>query len=286
MSRWRESTATIERMAGKALYITAMPHSGAGLTGLLLGLHPMLIGIGNAYSLVGADADWQDRADEVVCSCGSSAAGCAFWGRVRDRLGGSTEAPTRERYRLLLEVFHEIFPGRIPVDSSGSLEGLESLVAMGEFKVNVLHQIRDVRGWSLAARRAGAGRSWFALFRRWYRENRRLNDVLSRMALPAARISYDELGLYPGRAVAQVCEFLHLEPVDGARSWADTQSHCLLGNSAAAGRLRRDVSYDDHWLHVSGWLLATALCPGIMRYNARTVYGNIATPFDRKERAS
>jgi len=276
-----------------------MGFSGSTLLDLLLGGHRRFVGIGEVFQLLKPNRYWLERSRDVLCACGRVMEECEFWRPVCDRLRKGDFSTTAQKYKMVLDVFDDVFgKDRVPVDSSKYLHNLKVLHEMPEVDLKVLFLIRDIRGWGLSARKARRRqrqfhlkdllkvygskaafhwfvRTWFGLFLHWYHSNRRMQRYLRKENIPTFQLGYEELCLYADRIIPKMCEFLGVEPVENMFSPKDSHSHTALGN---ASRFQTDkragLFYNNRWFYETEWLLLAALFRHIMRYNAKEVYSN------------
>jgi len=286
-------------MSEPVVYVASMPFSGSTLLGLLLGGHPKMVGIGEAFRLLRPDRDFLSRSGETVCSCGKVMDECEFWRPVCEELRRRTFDSLSEKYRMVLRVFREVFGrDRVAVDTSKYLPFLRVLHEMPDIDLKVVHLVRDVRGYGLSARKAsrrsnrfslgqlvrahGAkaglyylGRTWLGLMLHWRRNSKRMNRYLERENIPTFQLGYEELCLHADRMIPKLCEFLGAEPVPDMYSPRNSHSHDALGNASRfQSDKRAGLFYSNRWCYETEWLLPAALLRGVMRFNARQVYSN------------
>jgi hypothetical protein len=130
----------------RVIFVASCQHSGSTLLDLMLGTHPQLVGLGEVYSLIDPKYDLFCKPELRRCSCGSSLAECAFWGRVCSELKGRRNLDARRRYDIVFAVFREVFgPDVVPIDSSKHVKALRTLYEIGGQGVEVIHLAKDVR---------------------------------------------------------------------------------------------------------------------------------------------
>ena len=64
----------------KILYLMGAGHVGSTVIDVVIGAHPRIESLGEAWKLPGA---WADPASDRVCACGAEIRACAFWREVR-----------------------------------------------------------------------------------------------------------------------------------------------------------------------------------------------------------
>ncbi len=292
-------------MASQVVFVAGLTHSGSTVLDLLLGRHPRLVGLGEVVPLLRPGSRKLDEPDRS-CSCGALLTVCPFWSPAREALREYPDAPLPQRYRVLMDVFGEVFgKDQIPLDSSKSLRALQIVAAVPDLSVRVLHLLRDVRSWTVSRldtdvrRRMFTLRDLYALYGRqvwrpfalrsasarflvWYHGNRRIQRLVAEKNLPVFQFGYEEFSLNPDRFAGEVCRFLEIEPLPSQPVLSGSKSHIALGNRM---RLRPDkqvaISYDSRWFYRTEWVLPSLLLPHVMRYNRRNVYRNTRLPLPR-----
>lgn len=283
----------------EVVFIAGTSHNGSTLLDLVLGGHPRFVGLGEIFPLLKTGSDQLERTSETLCSCGKHMDQCPYWGQLSVKLLTNRDASTRDKYRILLDAFDEAF-GKdcVMVDSSKSLKALQMLVSVPEVEVKVLHLIKDVRAWTVSIRDRFKRRGEFHIkdllrkygwkagipymrrmslycFRRWYLENRKLQDFLKRRNTQVFQLGYEELCLYPKSMFHDICKFLGVEMIDSMFSLQESGSHSVGGNRMASQMEKRQgIFYDNRWFYRNDWLLPMAIFPHIMRYNKKEVYRN------------
>jgi hypothetical protein len=190
-----------ERSLSELVFIAGSSHSGSTLLDFLLSGHSRFVGLGEIANVI-RDDDWGlPETRRRRCSCGRPMAECPFWGAFDRRLPTTSEHSFDRRYRLVLDTFREVFGSdRTPVDSSKYLPHVLRAGAIADLRV--LHIVKDVRAFTVSqidnARRKGRRRRSpdlrpASLFRRWYRENRKLSRVLAERDIPHLLVGYEEL---------------------------------------------------------------------------------------------
>lgn len=159
-------------------YIAGYGRSGSTLLDILLGQHPMLLGVGELANL--SKRVWVNN---EYCSCGARVRDCAFWGEVVHRFTGrlgaealGTYARLQRRYEslavfgrfgrlgretafadyrahteALLAILTEVSGKPVVIDSTKLPGRALSLAAMPGIDMRLIHLVRDGRGvaWSM-----------------------------------------------------------------------------------------------------------------------------------------
>lgn len=166
----------------KILYLMGAGHVGSTVIDVVIGAHPRIESLGEAWKLPGA---WADPASDRVCACGTAIRACAFWREARGvwaelvgddgvtryvgsmrRFEGSRAAwprllqsrlrPTAEfleyqrRNRALYEAVRRASGKPMVVESSLSPRRAYVLATTPGIELYLVHLVRDGRGviWS------------------------------------------------------------------------------------------------------------------------------------------
>jgi hypothetical protein len=166
----------------KILYLMGAGHVGSTVIDVVIGAHPRIESLGEAWKLPGA---WADPGSERVCACGTAIRACAFWREARGvwaelvgdddvaryvtsmgRFEGSRSAwprllqsqlrPTTEfleylrRNRALYEAVRRVGGKPMVVESSLSPRRAYVLATTPGIELYLVHLVRDGRGviWS------------------------------------------------------------------------------------------------------------------------------------------
>jgi len=290
------------------VYILGLSHVGSTLLDLTLSSHPRFIGLGEAFCLL-RDLHLLER--KIYCSCGKMIHDCPFWGVAADRLLKNRDKNLPVKYKILMEVFNEVFEeSQILVDSSKRLDDLKVLMQIPEIDIKVIYLIRDVRAWTISRlnnrklfpryfekdghytkRLASQYGKKIYVFRRiipyltrmpayffllWYYQNKNIKKYLETQNISKFYLGYDELGMQPETMVPKIFQFLGEEKKDGNFSTESSRSHILVGSVKKDDPKRREtIFYDNRWIYRNEWLLPAALFRNVMKYNAKEVYQNI-----------
>lgn len=261
------------------LFIAGLTHSGTTLLDILLGRSATLVGLGEIVPLLRSEKAKLQEEDRR-CSCGQVIPDCPFWSRValEQRLLG--DSSFESRYVSLLDTFHDVFgAGRIPVDSSKSMQALEAVTSVPDLEVKIIHMLRDVRGWVVSRRDLDARqkvsfwqRNAFARFLIWYFGNKRVMKFTKVRNLSRVSLGYESLVFDPDATVSSLLRDLAIEDEIVLDSDSSSQSHVILGNQMRLGSGKNRITYDYRWLIRRDWILPALLFPQVMEANTQWVY--------------
>lgn len=287
----------------KVVFIAGLGHSGSTLLELLLSSVPNFVGIGEAFQLVDPRNRLIDDPADRICACGSNILECEFWAPHIPRLQQLRTSATRERYEYVIASAEKHFgEGTVVIDSSKTPEALRSLLEVPELDLRVIHLVKDVRSWyvSMDAANARFGTDFASnlrrfgplrgsakqlqkltavTFRRWLKENKRIDSIIEASNLQAITISYEMLCLRYRDSLRSLSEFLGLDDMETIGQSTALTNHNATGNRMRHGFRPGDIHYDQKWLARSDWLLAALLNPDVMAYNKKHVYpSNFSEP--------
>ena len=276
---------------------------------LILGSHPMFVGLGEIFQVLRPDMNRFNTNE--YCSCGKLVDECLFWGPAAEALRNTQSLGPKERYRQVFNTFDSIYDNQtILIDSSKLLSVLKIVNTMAEVDLKVIYLIRDVRAWTISrinhrtknpgyygprgryVKRLAGQFGWAAQaagwafpfatkmpayhFWLWYMQNKQIQKYLHLNAVEYFQLGYDELGLNPERMMTALSEFLDIPDSGLDFSSLDSRSHVLIGNTKKTDAKRRQgIFYDYRWLHRNDWLLSAAAFRNIMKYNSQEVYKSI-----------
>jgi len=259
----------------KVIYIAGLGHSGSTILDMLLSTTRRAVGLGQVWTVL-REQPTITRAR--ICSCGTTAPKCDFWGPVIDELHKST-APSHpgRRYRLVLDRVDEMYGAETAVvDSSKQVANLQFLADdQHGIDLRVLHNIKDVRAFTISTldnerrkqRRQGIP-EW--IFYQWYRGNHMIErQVTQLLARPPLRIMYEALCFATDQVASQVAGHLGGDYIDTGADLNAGNTHIISGNRArlpgSAGVTR--LSYDHRWFVRSEWLRPYFIMSPVRRYN-------------------
>jgi hypothetical protein len=285
------------------VFISSLSHSGSTLLDLLLGTHPKLIGLGEIYKVIGFSENQLDSERSMRCTCGQKVDDCRFWSPTFDELQKHAELNLQEKYRLLLDVFRNIFgEDYYLVDSSKYNAPLSLLVNMDEVQLSVIHLIKDVRAFTVSHRDALPAELKYKaiptlfgspslsqtlydlsikspgyLFWKWYLRNKAAQIRIKSSSSNALSLSYEEIAWATETSMQRLFSFLDLAlPKNVSASPENTQSHIFMGNHMIADSQKmKTIRYDDRWQSRGDWKVVARLFPNIMDYNSKHVYARI-----------
>lgn len=271
----------------RLLYICSLPHSGSTMFSLFLGTHSRLVGLGGidrAVQVLAEAVGDAKKSAKLQCTCGAPGLACPYWGEVARRLPGGDATQRRGRYELALDAFQSVFgDGVWPVDSSKHVEPLAEVRLIAGLDLKAVHVMKDVRSQTAsdidrARRDRGIQRPGALLaveyFWRWRRENRKIDDFLTRYEVARRRVGYEEACLAPEVIMGVMSEFLGVPREAGSLKLGESRSHLIVGNRMRGQEEKQTLRYDHRWFARRDWLPAALLLPQIMRFNSSAVYGN------------
>ena len=120
----------------------------------------------------------------------------------------------------------------ILIDSSKYLDWTSQFLDQTRYPIQVIHLIRDPRGW-FASERRRTPMSVEAAMQRWLGANRYLKDYMQSHGLPCFTGFYDELAIQPEVYFPPLCGFLGMTFDKAALQYWNYEHHGLGGNGAA-----------------------------------------------------
>jgi hypothetical protein len=269
----------------RIIYVVGLGHSGSTVLDMLLTTGGKTVGLGQVWTVL-REEPAQSRVR--VCSCGAAASDCPVWGTILLRLAElSPDASARDKYQIVLDSVDQLYgPDMALVDSSKHAEYLKTLIAMPASETTVLHNIKDVRAFTISTldnNRRKQGRSELPekIFYQWYRDNRASLALAGRLLGRAPiRVNYEGLCLSLGSTVARLAEALGEDYIDPGASLDQGHTHIISGNRlrlAERGEPKR-LGYDYRWFTRHEWLRPYVLLPMIRQYNEQCLreLGDIA----------
>lgn len=280
----------------RLLYIASLPHSGSTLLNLLVGNHPGLVGLGGIDRAVSWVVDRREETAAMNCSCGETAANCAYWGKVFAATGNHRPQTMTERYQLAMDVFSEVFgDDKWPVDNSKTTEPIKQLGGMPGMDLRVIHLAKDYRSSNVSLvesaehkdRQKGRRSKPRALLStkaalRWYRENQQIRERVAALDLRLAGVGYEELCLNHQEAISIIAALADLPPAEVSIDTRDSQTHLFIGNRMRSEEEKATLSYDYRWFFREYWRWPMVLLPFVGRRNRDWVYGNNIDKWSRE----
>jgi len=258
----------------RIIYIVGLSHSGSTVLDMLLTTGGKAVGLGQVWTVLHEEPT---RSKSRVCSCGAAAPDCPVWGRILNRLVQlPAGTPLADQYQIVLESVDGLYgPDVAVIDSSKHAEYLRTLTTMPAVEVTVLHNMKDVRPFTVSTldnrlRKGGRGGLPEKIFYQWYRDNRAgfalAGQLLGRAPI---RVTYEGLCLSPDVTVARLAEALGEDYVDTCVPLDGGHTHIIAGN-----RLRlpeqgktKQLAYDHRWFMRHEWLRPYILMPMVRKYN-------------------
>lgn len=291
------------------VYVTGLSRVGSTLLDLVLGCHTQIIGLGEVYEII--RPDWDRLNSDFICTCGKAREDCIVWGTVSKELKRMANDSEESRYRLVLDVFYDVFGDQaILVDSSKLLSGLKVLQKVsGAQNVKIIAMTRDVRAWTISrldhrSRYSDSYKingfyvqnlqknygplvtpfKWMIpflsqrasyYFLLWYYQNKQYNTFLAQQKSDIFRLGYEEFALSPEVTLPLLCRFLGVDLEEKMFTPLHSKSHILSGNPMKSDKSRnRRIQYDHRWFKRNEWIFSAFLFKNIMSYNSATVYSN------------
>ena len=282
-------------MASGLLLIRGLGHSGTTILDLSLGVHPEIMGLGEAMRLLR-----QPRPEEISCgpaylrghgrfkrrcTCEALAVNCPLWGPMLDWLSTHDDLPLEKKLDRLLALAErsKSMPGQssprwIVESYQADTISPDWLAEQLGRPVRVIFLVRDARSWIHSRiRRVRNPLTGCQALMRWWWLNRKMERKLNASCCPVFQMGYEELALEPEKTLERLCNWLNLT-FDKAmlHPGGNSSSHILSGN-----RIRFDIDhcanirYDASWLTCQSPAVSFALgIPAIASMNQRLVYSS------------
>jgi len=130
------------------------------------------------------------------------------------------------------------------LDTTKLATRLTYLLDVREFRVKVVHLVRDVRGFAASAKRRGESPSGAA--RVWRQDQLAIERILSASpSTPTLRVRYEDLCANPGDTLRRLWDFCGVEPI-AASTIVRAREHHVIGNNMRMGDLI-EIRFDDLW---------------------------------------
>jgi hypothetical protein len=180
-----------------------------------------------------------------------------------------------DKYRAVLSRANDLYGAEMAiVDSSKQLSGIISLKGLPELNLLVLHNLRDVRAFTIsmidnAIRKNSRASLPEMLFLEWYRSNRSVCYEVSRaQGRTPLRITYEALCFATEMAADRIAAYLGDRYIDPAADLKSGPSHIISGNRfRLCDAEKTNISYDCRWFSRSEWLRPYVLMPMVRKYN-------------------
>jgi len=264
------------------VYIVSLVRSGSTFLQYLLSAHPGIVGLGEIGLTIREYTKPSGPSKAALsCTCGEEPRSCPFWGPILQELRGMSKL---EAFKLVLERFVKLFPGKVLLDSSKQFSYFEELyipiIEAGYLNVmpKIIFLVRDFRGWSLSINRHlikdGKANLWNAGFLfnsyRWLYLNLKLFNQAKRSNVPVLSVYYENLVFDLKRQLHRIYNFLELEFAEPG-SFDKAVLHELYGSqrmkrAAAKGM---GVVYDPDWMQEWRFLLYGPLLLPVAVFNEK-----------------
>lgn len=201
----------------KLLLIRGLGHSGTTMLDLALGVHPQIIGLGEATRILATPKPGDEHRGpsqlrgtfrfEKRCNCGAIAAECPMWGPYLEWLRLNDQMPMQEKVQRLLTGSLHAGEALWHVDAyQDDLEMTRLPETM--FDIRIIHFVRDfapgfIPGPRPVARQASA--AWQRVSWRADGMSTPLLKELFATLYPMFRLEYEELALQPQRSLQLLC---------------------------------------------------------------------------------
>jgi len=244
----------------RVVLIAGAAHGGTTISNMVLGQHHDIFPTGKLRGFPQGGMFGEHN----VCSCGTRAAECTFWSRIRSEFAPWQDRPEAQRipvlYRLISEASGRPFVG----DVTHNVAYARLLQSLRDIELYLVHLLRDGRGvvYSRIRKDQRIGvlddSGWQRLRRvarvagRWASQTRQFAQLEHDLGQRAARIRYEELCRDPHAALAPVGSCLGLDFDAIGRRLGNGEAmqpvpHMLRGNVRLRARgdvvLRRDTTY-------------------------------------------
>jgi hypothetical protein len=254
------------------IYVAGLGHSGSTLLDLLLGTAKKAVSLGQIWTVLREDPS---KSEARICTCGAPAPECIFWRPILKELKSSHRSPESDRYRAVVARAEDLYgPKMAIIDSSKQVANLAILSRLSELRLFVLHNVKDVRAFTVsmidnAVRKSTSAGSPERLFLQWYRTNRAVHsEVSKRQGQPPLRISYEAICFATQTVADRVSDRLGDRYIDAKAALNSGLSHIISGNRFWLSNSNgADIAYDSRWFGRSEWLRPYVLMPMVRKYN-------------------
>ena len=274
------NTSTGDSKPVEILYIIGSGRSGSTLLCNILGTQPDFVNAGEIYNFRHC-FDTVNKYDRH-CSCGAVLDECLYWKKAitlagaragTDRLDlkfGDPSTLVVHNYAML-SVIRVITGKRVIIDSSKRFNRLQMLLASPQFRITMLHLVRDGRAFAYSEMMTAMKRNlphklhFFRRLLKWQNKNIGVRLTFGRM--PSYHLlHYEDFVNNPNKVLSEITGWygMSFDPAQLDRQ-DRTQMHEFSGNSDFISRksmeIRMDTRYLEHldaWKWVPGTLLAAA----------------------------
>ncbi|MFT7034894.1 MAG: hypothetical protein ACJA2S_003414 [Cyclobacteriaceae bacterium] len=147
-----------------------------------------------------------------LCSCRTNVNKCIFWSKVFNQWKMCQNHDVKKAYKIVISTFSNYYGDKILVDSSKYFSALQIFIEMSEFKLFVVHLMKDVRAFSVfkndrIREKKGKVNSFkiLKLFRTWYKFNVKMQQYLGTNDIKSSQIGYEEICLSPQLSMSLLC---------------------------------------------------------------------------------
>jgi len=264
------------------VYIVSLVRSGSTFLQYLLSAHPGIIGLGEIGLTIREYIKPSGPSKLALsCTCGEEPRSCPFWAPILQELRGRSKL---EAFKLVLERFVKLFPGKVLLDSSKQFSYFKELyipiIEAGYLNVTpkIIFLVRDFKGWSFSIKRHlikdGKANLWNAGFLfnsyRWLYLNLKLFNQVKRSNVPVLFIYYENLVFDLERQLHRIYNFLDLEFAE-PRTFDKAVLHELYGSQSMkrAAAKGMGVIYDSDWMQEWWFLLYGPLLLPVAVFNKK-----------------
>lgn len=185
----------------------------------------------------------------------------------------------KKAYKIVISTFSNYYEDKILVDSSKYFSALQIFIEMSEFKLFVVHLMKDVRAFSVfkndrIREKKGKVNSFkiLKLFRTWYKFNVKMQQYLGTNDIKSSQIGYEEICLSPQLSMSLLCCNLDIAFEENMVDLRNTKSHILLGNRMRLSRDKESIVYDARWFTRNSRVIPSLIFSKIMQFNKMNTY--------------
>jgi len=266
------------------IYIVSSAHSGSTLLDLILGSHSAIQSGGEFYKF-----PMKSKIEDGIsqpCSCGEKIIDCDFWQRVLE--GANLDFEAIQSSQDFFSLYDRMIPSMLKVagkshfvDSSKRLTRLKKYLKSDQFRVSIIHLVRDPRAVAYSfvrkKKRVLANQEMFSsrvnppkyLQSLWLilRGNMRYIVEMSKQK-GFHTVKYEDLVVNPQQALSGFLERIHLPFEDSMVHYYDHAHHVIGGNRMRFQK--RPLALDKEYLHnlsAFEWFAGTCISlPILLKY--------------------
>ena len=285
------------------LFISSLERSGSTILDLSLSEYSNVVSLGEVWRVIKPHGDGLASVRDRDCTCGEAVRDCPLWCAVIDEIDGlGQDASLADRYGVLLKHISARYGDDVTVvDSSKSIQALQSVSTLSGVDVRVLYTVRDVRGWMESVEQADKRKKelpWSRIFQpefrqfriaylrhnilrklpfwlphEWMIRNERLKKHIGKSGLSSMSMSYEAFMFDTDKVLSGIEKFASLKKASVSDGQSRPELHIVRGNRTAftsSPGSRR--SYNVSWMHRWKWSALFALLPWVAACNKRNVY--------------